>query len=113
LRASANIARYEDSSVSIHVTSNDDAVLVLADSYYPGWRAYVDGSEIDILRANYFFRAVRVPPGNHFIEFKYEPRSFELGLLISLWTLFGTATVSALRLLNGPGRAIAGPLPRP
>jgi hypothetical protein len=102
LQATANIARYEDSLVSIAVTSNDDAVLVLADSYYPGWHAYVDGREAKILRANFFSRGVHVRPGDHVVEFKYEPRSFRLGLLISLLTLLGTTAVSAF-LLNRPG----------
>jgi hypothetical protein len=105
LQATAKIAHYEDSRVSIAVTSNDDAVLILADSYYPGWRAYVDGSETEILRANYFFRGVRVRPGDHFVEFKYEPQSFTLGLIISLLTFLGTAVASALRLWNRPSMA--------
>jgi hypothetical protein len=113
LQATAKIARYEDSLVSIAVTSNDDAVLVLADSYYPGWRAYVNGRETEIFRANFFFRGVHVRPGDHLVEFKYEPRSFKVGLIISLLTLLGTAAASALSLLNRPGTAIAGPVPQP
>jgi hypothetical protein len=104
LLAAAKIARYEDSRVSIQVTSNDDAVLVLTDSYYPGWRAYLDGKQTDILRANHFFRAVVIPEGTHRIEFIYEPDWFRLGALVSLMTLFTIIGVSAflfIRKRNG------------
>ena len=56
---------------------------MLLDSYYPGWRAYVDGKQAEILRANYAFRAVRVPAGKHRVEFVYRPRSFYAGLSVT------------------------------
>jgi hypothetical protein len=113
LRASAKITRYEDSLVLVDVTSNDDGILVLADSYYPGWRAYVDGKQTEILRANYFLRGVLVQPGAHVVEFRYEPRSFKIGLLVSFFTLFGTAAVSAFLLLAKPSTAIGEPAAQP
>src|SRR5262249_30406401 len=88
LQATATIVRYEDTVVVIHVNSNDDGVLVLADSYYPGWHAHVDGKKTKILRANHFFRGVSIPAGRHVVEFKYDPQSFRLGLFVSLLTVF-------------------------
>jgi uncharacterized membrane protein YfhO len=44
----------------------------------------VDGQETPIYRANYLFRAVYVPAGQHSVDFVYRPRAFRLGLLISL-----------------------------
>jgi uncharacterized membrane protein YfhO len=70
--------------------------LVLADSYYPGWKAFVDGREEVIRRANLFFRAVQLPAGNHIVEFRYEPRSFTFGLVISAATLVALAVVTAI-----------------
>lgn len=54
--------------------------LVLNDTFYPGWHARVDGEPTEILRANWAFRAVRVPAGRHVVEFHYVPWSFRLGL---------------------------------
>ena len=61
-----------------------DALLVLSDLYYPGWRAVVDGRPADILRANYLMRAVAVPAGRHTVGFVYEPASFKAGIAASL-----------------------------
>jgi Bacterial membrane protein YfhO len=57
--------------------------------FYPGWRAFVDGKEAPIYRADYMFRAVPVPPGFHEVRFVYDPPLFRLGTIISLVTLFG------------------------
>lgn len=57
--------------------------------FYPGWKAYVDGKETKVYRANYMFRAIALPPGEHEIEFVYDPWSFKLGLIISSFTLLG------------------------
>lgn len=60
--------------------------LVLSDTWYPGWLAYVDGQPVPVLRANYLFRAVSVPAGEHRIEFLYRPLSFILGAAVSIVT---------------------------
>jgi len=69
------------------VDHDGDGLLFVSDSYYPGWRAYLDGKETKIYRANYTFRAVFVPSGKHMIDFIYKPRSFRIGLIISLASL--------------------------
>ena len=74
--------------------SNSPGYLVLLDSYYPGWHAYVDGKEARILAANYAFRAVEVRAGKHRVEFLYRPRSFYAGLSVTgLAIALGTAVV--------------------
>lgn len=83
----AEMTRYEDVEVEIKTSSDEPGFLVLADTYYPGWHAYVEGKEVKIYRANYGFRAVEVPSGEHKVEWRYEPTYFRLGLLISVVTL--------------------------
>lgn len=61
--------------------------LVLADMWYPGWLARLDGKQVPLLRANYLFRAVRVEAGEHQIVFLYRPASFWVGLILSLTTV--------------------------
>jgi len=77
---------YSPNTVKIEVALDRDGYLVLSDTYYPGWRAYVDGEEKEILRANYAFRAVPLESGQHTVLFKYNPLSFKVGLVISLAT---------------------------
>ncbi|MGV7220424.1 MAG: YfhO family protein [Nitrospinales bacterium] len=75
--------KYSPNHVSINTTQNGEGFLVLLDSYFPGWTVKVDGKEEKILRANHFFRAVKLGPGQHTLEFDYFPDSFRVGLLIS------------------------------
>jgi hypothetical protein len=69
--------------VTIPVSLARPGWVVLSDTYYPGWAADVDGRPAPVLRANYAFRAVAVEAGAHTVEFRYQPRSFQIGLWIS------------------------------
>lgn len=95
----AAIVDYGSRHVSIKAALNTSGILVLADSFYPGWKVFVDGKEQAVLRANLFFRAVALSAGDHLVEFRYEPRSFTIGLLISLTTLCGILGWFLVRLL--------------
>ncbi len=68
----------EDSDlvVSVQASSPKDAILILSDSYYPGWKAYIDHIETKIYPANINQRAVLFPEGRHLVTFKYEPFAF-------------------------------------
>ncbi len=90
------ITQYENNHVLCRVKANSDGYVVLLDSYYPGWRAKVDGKEASILRANFAFRAVRVPAGDHTVEFTFAPRTFYVGLLITVSTCLIAALLSFL-----------------
>lgn len=71
-------------SLEIQVNASDDSLLVVSDTYYPGWKVFVDGIQQPILKVNYSFRAVKVPSGKHNVRFVYEPDSVNLGIKISL-----------------------------
>jgi uncharacterized membrane protein YfhO len=75
------------------VQSDGSGYLVLRDSYAPGWRATVDGRPETVLRANGKHRAVAVPAGRHVVAFRYEPKHFHLGLVLS-----GAAAAACLAL---------------
>jgi len=83
--------------VVVEAMLQEPGLLVLMDSYYPGWKARIYETEVPIARANYGFRAVALPPGKHVVTFRYEPASFRVGLFISL---------AALALLAAWGMAI-------
>ncbi len=67
-------------------------MLVLNDSNYPGWQAYVNGRPAPSVMANYLFRGVLVPEGKSVVEFRYEPLSFRAG---------GAAALVAFMMLAG------------
>ncbi|MDP2935985.1 MAG: YfhO family protein, partial [Dehalococcoidia bacterium] len=97
---SATIREYGDQRVLVETEARDPALLFLGDSYYPGWRAYVDGREARIYRADYLFRAVSVPAGRHEVEFLFQPESFAVGLWISGATVgFLVLGLAGMRLI--------------
>jgi uncharacterized membrane protein YfhO len=61
--------------------------LVLSDLHYNGWKAFVDGEERKVYKADYIFRAVQLREGKHIVEFVFDPVSFKIGLSISALTL--------------------------
>ena len=68
---SAEIISYAPNKVIIETTTNSPAILFLADNYYSGWKAKVNGIGSKIYRADYSFRAVVVPAGKSEVEFSY------------------------------------------
>jgi hypothetical protein len=73
--------------VELRVRSSEPAILVLSELYFPGWNAVVNGRPAEILRADYALRAVAVPAGENSVSFNYRPRSFTVGIAISLISL--------------------------
>jgi hypothetical protein len=66
------------------VQTDGTGYLVTRDSFARGWRAFVDGREAPVLRANGKHRAVPVPPGEHEVVLRYEPPGFRVGLWLSI-----------------------------
>jgi len=79
----------EDSPKKVRVEADlkQAGLLVLADVYYPGWKAFVDGQEARIYRVNHAMRGVFLSSGRHVVEFRYDPLSFKIGVAISLASL--------------------------
>lgn len=75
---------YSPNRVILKVDAKKSGFIVLNDAYFPGWKAFVDGVETQVLRANYAFRAVEVPKGSETIIFEYKPKSFKIGKNVSI-----------------------------
>ncbi len=58
-------------------------LVVIAQSWHPAWRAYVDDQPVQLWRANHAFQALEVPAGRHRLELRYEDRAFDLGLMLA------------------------------
>jgi hypothetical protein len=84
--ASSSILSLQDgpNRVTIQADLDVPGVLVLADTWYPGWQAIVDGESAGLLRANHAFRAVHLAAGEHTIVMIYRPASVLIGGIISL-----------------------------
>ena len=63
------------------------AMVVIAQTYYYPWHAYVDGKPVPLWRANYAFQALAVPSGRHQVSVVYEDRIFFWGAVLSLLSL--------------------------
>ncbi|MCS7301151.1 MAG: YfhO family protein [Fimbriimonadales bacterium] len=76
---------YRATSVRLRVVNRSAQLgwLLITDTWYPGWRATVNGQPVPLLRANGAFRAVPVPSGEAIVEMRFLPRSFVVGALLS------------------------------
>ena len=77
-------ATLSSDAITFPVTLGQDGWVVLADTYYPGWAAWVDGVPANIRHADYAFRGVAVPAGSHTIVFDYQPGSLMEGSLLTI-----------------------------
>jgi hypothetical protein len=83
----AVIELFRRNSISLRVESSAPALLVVAEAWYPGWRATVNGVSTDVLPANVWMRAVPVPAGESRVELYYVEPSLARGAAISLCAL--------------------------
>jgi hypothetical protein len=118
VRGTAAVTRYQPDHVEVRTDANGAALLVLADNFYPGWKAAVDGRPAEIYRTNHTFRGVVVPAGRHRVSFSFEPAALYTGFYIYLATLallgaYGIWLLVASRRHRGDARvdAARGPAP--
>lgn len=84
---SVTIKKYLNQESELEVYTENAGILFSSDLYYPGWKAFIDSKETEIIKANNAFRAIYVPSGKHDIKFIYKPDSFKKGLYISIFSL--------------------------
>ncbi len=89
----AAIAELKMNRVLLRARSNCGGLLVLSDNAFPGWKAILDGKPVPIWQPYSSLRGVVIGPGEHTVEFRYEPRSFFWGCLLSLCGLLLVALV--------------------
>ncbi len=75
---------YQPNRLSFDLAITAPSIFVLSDAYYPGWKAYINGVEHPIYRANYAFRAVFLPADARSLEFVFRPRSVVVGGVVSV-----------------------------
>lgn len=83
--AEIKLVSYHPDTMRYESTSPNDAFAVFSEVYYEkGWKAYIDGEEAPIIRADYILRALQIPGGNHKIEFVFAPESMRISNILSL-----------------------------
>lgn len=79
------LASYRPNLLTYEAVSSSDRVALFSEIYYPyGWTAYIDDKPAEHFRANYVLRGMVVPEGSHTITFRFEPRSYKTGNMVSL-----------------------------
>lgn len=81
--AAVTVRRQEAESLQLATSTDGAGILVLNQTYYPGWKARIDGNPTRILPANIRQQAIVVPTGEHIIDVEYQPDSLRSGILIS------------------------------
>ncbi|MGH7467013.1 MAG: YfhO family protein [Longimicrobiales bacterium] len=103
------VDRTTPNSLRLRVQSDRPALLMLLDNYYPMWQAEVDGQPVEILRANYTFRAIPIAAGQHEVQFRYVPSNvrtpaFASAFLLVLLGGIGLGPLIARRLRKAPSQ---------
>ncbi|RLB83634.1 MAG: hypothetical protein DRH17_01820 [Deltaproteobacteria bacterium] len=86
-KASCSVLQYNDKSIRITTSANQQAYLVLSEIFYPGWVATVDGKKAPLLRGNYLFRVVPLERGNHEVCLRFVSWPFRIGSIVSMVAL--------------------------
>jgi hypothetical protein len=90
--------------LKLGVRAAENSFLVLSDTYFPGIKAYVNGKEEKIYRANYAFRAIPLTAGTHEVEFIYDPLSFKVGTIITFLAIISLIGIGWFQRRRGAPR---------
>jgi hypothetical protein len=95
------MARSDPDDLRLNVQTGAAGLLVLSETYDPGWNAWVDGKQTDVRVADHALRAVAVPAGSHTVELRYTPPYLRLGLAITVSTLAALALAAGAIFWRG------------
>ena len=102
--------RSEDGSrIILSTGSKEPRLLVVSENYYPNWRAYVDGEEVPVLRANYVWKAVYLPPGEHRVELRYRSLTVMTTRAVTLLSLAAVLLLGIVERRRGSVPAAGKP----
>lgn len=99
----ATVDLYEGNRIAVSATAAANSLLVLGEKYYKGWRATIDGSPAEIVPVDHVLRGVYLTPGNHRIEFRFDPVPFRVGKYLTLTSLllYGILCLAEVRRRRG------------
>jgi predicted RNA-binding Zn-ribbon protein involved in translation (DUF1610 family) len=103
------ITEYRNQRVELAVQMEEPGWVVLSDTFYPGWSASVSGEPAELFQANYLFRGVHVPAGEHTVVFSYFPSRLKVGLLSMAVSLTAAVAVAWFLVPRAPVPQTWGP----
>jgi hypothetical protein len=80
----AQVTRRSANQIEIAVKSDTPGLLILSETFFPGWQAFLNSTRVDLFPVDGMLRGVVIPAGDHQVHFVYHPSSFFLGLLIGI-----------------------------
>ena len=92
-KSTLRYSHYSAHTQTVEAVTPSPAYLVFSEVWYPGWQARLDGEPTSLLRANYAFRAVYLPVGEHTVELTFSPGSWRYASSVSLGTLLILFTI--------------------
>ena len=97
--AQIKLVSYHPDTLKYEYSAGNNVYAVFSEMFYDkGWKAYLDGEEVPIIRTNYLLRGLALPGGNHKVEFIFEPASMKISNMISL--------IASIVLVLGLGLAV-------
>jgi hypothetical protein len=90
------VVKYEPQRVELRASLDRPGLVILADTFYPGWHLTIDGRPAPILRANRLMRGAAVPVGQHRLVYTYEPASIKIGAIVSTMGLVASLGLACL-----------------
>lgn len=84
LPQSVTVPLYEGERIVVKAATTRNALLVLGEKYYKGWKAEIDGKPAEVVPVNHILRGVYLTPGNHTVEFRFDPLPFKIGKYLTL-----------------------------
>ncbi|MCL4558062.1 MAG: YfhO family protein [Deltaproteobacteria bacterium] len=84
LNNTVSFEKYTPNRIKMRVDTSSPGLLVISNTYFPGWHASIDGRKAKVMRTDYAFQGVFVPKGHHEVRLDYMPLSFVIGLILSI-----------------------------
>jgi uncharacterized membrane protein YfhO len=101
------VVRFSSERIELEVEAELPGWLVVREAFTPDWKATLDGAPADVARADFMYRAVRVPEGRHAVAFDYAPAWWGRGLLLTGVGWAALALFASIR--RGAGSAASCP----
>ena len=94
------VEQYDDGYVSGTITADEEGLLFTSIPFDNGWRAYIDGEEVTVDAFKDALISIKVPEGTHKIEFKFSPKGFAQGMIVSILSLLIIIALSTYKILR-------------
>ncbi|MDG1195604.1 MAG: YfhO family protein [Polaribacter sp.] len=105
--ATIKLINYDVTELTYRTKTEKEQFVVFSEIYYKdGWNAYIDGKLTNHFRVNYVLRGMKVPAGEHEIEYKFEPKVIQLGGMISLFSYISIILVFVVWFFYGKKQGV-------